>query len=105
MTQIPIVQHFCDGSLHNMEYWVFDEATATAVIKFPNGVFRIVDRKDLLQFGERDIHTSAQHRIIYKTELVEPVVKEFTSMIAEIIKKKMCPGVMGRSDMLVIEKD
>lgn len=27
LKEIPIVQHFRDGSLDNMKYWVFDEAT------------------------------------------------------------------------------
>ena len=89
MTQIPIVNHFCDGSLSNMKYWVFYEATASAVIKFPDGVFRINDIKDLLQFGERDIDTLAQHQIICKHEILEAAAKEFTRMIKEIIEKIM----------------
>ena len=66
MKEIPIIQHFCDGSLQDMEYWVFDEATATTVIKFPAGVFLVVTAKDLLQFGECDINTLAQHQIVVK---------------------------------------
>ena len=48
MHQILIVQQFHDGSLDNMEFWVYDEAIATAVIKFPEGVFHLVEAKDLL---------------------------------------------------------
>lgn len=105
MKEIPIIQHFRDGSLQDMEYWVFDEATATAVIKFPTGVFRVVTAKDLIQFGERDIHTLARHKIVVKNEILEVAAKEFTSMIVEIINKKMWLGAMGRSDVLIIEKD
>ena len=105
MKEIPIIQHFHDGSLENMEYWVFDEATSTAVIKFPNGVHRLVEAKDLLKFGERDIHTLSRHQIICKQELLEAAAKEFTGMIVEIISKKMWLGAMGRSDMMLIEKD
>ena len=57
MKEIPIVQQFQDGSLDNMELWVFDEATSTTVIKFPTGTHRIVTAKDLLKFEEQDIHT------------------------------------------------
>lgn len=63
LRQIPIVQSFRDGSLRSMLYWIYDEAMASAVIKFPDGVFRLVDKKDLLQFGQWDIHHLAQHQI------------------------------------------
>ncbi|CAI9271207.1 unnamed protein product [Lactuca saligna] len=69
MKQIPIVKNFCDGSLRKMEYWVYDVATTSVVIKFPDGVFHIVDKRDLLQFGERDIHTLAHHEILCHKEI------------------------------------
>lgn len=105
MKQIPIVQNCHDRSLRNMQYWVYDEATATAVIKFPDGVFGLVDKKDLLQFGELDIHTLAQLQIKFIDEILEVMAKEFTRMVAEIIEKKMWLEAMGRSDVLIVEKD
>ncbi|CAH1428594.1 unnamed protein product [Lactuca virosa] len=105
MKEIPILQHFRDGSLHDMEYWVFDEATATVVIKFPTGVFRVIEAKDLLKFGEREIHTLAQHQIVVKNDILESAAKEFTSMIVEIINKKMWSGAMEGSDVLIIKKE
>lgn len=105
MKQIPIIQNFRDRSLENMKYWVYDESTTSVVIKFPDGVFRMVDKKDFLQFGERDIHTLAQHQILVADEILEVAAKEFMGMIAEIIEKKMWLGAMARSDVLVIEKD
>ncbi|CAI9285359.1 unnamed protein product [Lactuca saligna] len=54
-------KRFKDGSLHNMEYWAYDEATATAVMKFHQGVFHRVEAMHLLKFGEHDIRTLAEH--------------------------------------------
>ena len=88
-----------------MLYWVYDEATTSVVIKFKDGVFHMVDKRDLLQFGEKDIHTLATHQIICDQEILEPAAKEFTGMIAEIIDKGIWLGTMGRSDVLVVEKD
>ncbi|CAI9264703.1 unnamed protein product [Lactuca saligna] len=105
MKKIPIIKNFCDGSLCNMQYWVYDDATTTAIIKFKDGVFHLVDKKYLLQFGERDIHNLAAHQILCNQEIIKVAAKEFTSMIAKIIEKKMWLGAMGRSDVLVIEKD
>ena len=72
---------------------------------FKDGIFRLVDKKALLQFGEFDIHTLAAHQILCDQETMEASAKEFTNMISEIIKKKMWVGAMGKSDVLVIEKD
>ena len=87
-----------------MECWVRNEATASAVIKFADGVFRVVDKKELSQFGERDIYTMAHHQIVCNREIFEVAVKEFTGMIVDIIEKKMWLGTMGRFDVLVIEQ-
>ncbi|KAL7600832.1 hypothetical protein Lser_V15G23264 [Lactuca serriola] len=105
MTHIPIAKHFYDGSLDNMEFCVYDKATTTTVIKFPTDIFRLVEARDLLQFGERDIHTLARHQIVVKTEILESAAKEFTGTVAKSISKKMWLGAMGRSDVLTIEKD
>lgn len=59
--QIPILQNYPDGSLSSMIYWVFDESTASAVIKLKDGCIRLYDRRDLLQFGKRDIHQLNLH--------------------------------------------
>lgn len=105
MKEIHIVQQFRDGSLDNMEFQVFDEATATTVIKFPIDTHHIVTAKDHLKFGEQNIHNFSRHQIICKTELMEPADKEFTNMITTIIEKKMWLGAMGKSDVMLIEKD
>ena len=62
--QIPVLQNFCDGSLANMLYWVYDETTATAIIKFQDGCFLLFDKRDQLQFGKWDIHHLEQHQIL-----------------------------------------
>ena len=100
--KIPIPHHFHDGYLDRMELWAFDEDTATAANKFTDSdtVLRLVDAKDLLRFRERDIHTLAQHQIIYKTNHMELMVKELTSMVAKIIEKRLWMGAMGKSNVV-----
>ena len=53
---IPMLQSYRDGSLGSMEYWVFDESIASAVIKLTNKCIRLYDRRDLLQFRKWEIH-------------------------------------------------
>nr|KAJ0190498.1 hypothetical protein LSAT_V11C800415160 [Lactuca sativa] len=68
----------------------------SAVIRFPEGVFRIYDKKDLLQFGKWDIHYLAQHKIQVAEDIFEAAAKEYTSMTAEIIENEMWLRSMGR---------
>ena len=59
LKEIPIPQHFHDGYLDNMEFWAFDDETATTAIKFKGKeeVLRLVSAKDLLRFRERERFT------------------------------------------------
>ena len=91
--------------MDNREFWAFDEATTTTLINFPHGVHRLLDVKDLLRFREQDIQTLGYHQIVCKSALLEPAAKEFTIMVTTIIEKKMWLGTMGKSDMVLIEKD
>lgn len=104
LKEIPIPLHFHEGYLDKMEFWVYDEATTTAVIKFKEGVLRLSDIKDLLRFNGRDIHTWADHQIICKSEIMEAAAKEFTGMVAKIIDKRLWIGAMGKSDVMFLEK-
>ncbi|KAL7606254.1 hypothetical protein Lser_V15G18890 [Lactuca serriola] len=104
MNQIPIIQQPPDGSLLNMKYWVFDEATATAVIKLATGVIRLLEAKDLLKFGERDIRTLVKHQIVVNNDILEIAAKEFTGMVGEIINKRMWAGALGSSDVMIVDK-
>lgn len=101
--QIHVIQQSSDDSLRNMEYWVFDEATTTAVIQLPNGALRLLEAKDLLQFSEHDIHTIVGHRIVVKDDILEATAKEFTGMVVETINKRMWTGALGDSDVLIID--
>ena len=103
--QIPILQNHLDGSLQPMLYWVFDETTASAVIKIENGCIRLYDKKDLLQFGKQDIHQLNLHQIKVAEDIFEPELKEYMSMVADIINKKMWNGAIGKSDVLLVDKD
>lgn len=84
---------------------MFDETTAFAVIKLEKGCIRLYDKRDLLQFGKWDIHQLSHHQIKVVEDLFEPAAKEFTAMVVEIIDKRMWNGAMGKSDVLVVDKD
>ncbi|CAI9290731.1 unnamed protein product [Lactuca saligna] len=104
--EIPIPQHFHEGYLNDMEFWAYDDETATAAIKFKNRehVLRLINAKVLLHFRERDIRTLAYHQIICRKDVMEAATKEFTAMVATIINGRLWMGSMGRSDMRLFEK-
>ncbi|CAI9282773.1 unnamed protein product [Lactuca saligna] len=90
-----------EGYLNDMEFWAFDDETATASIKFKNRdtVLRLVCAKDLLRFRERDIRTLARHQIICRKDVMKVATKEFTRMVTSIINGKLWMGSMGKVDM------
>ncbi|CAI9302871.1 unnamed protein product [Lactuca saligna] len=104
--EIPIPQHFHEGYLDDMKFWAYDDETTTATIKFKNQehVLRLISAKDLLRFRERDIRTLARHQIICRKDAMEAAAKEFTAMVATIIKGRLWMGSMGTSDMRLFEK-
>ncbi|CAI9271189.1 unnamed protein product [Lactuca saligna] len=89
--EIPIPQHFHEGYLDKMEFWPYDDETATAAIKFKDQeqVLRLISANDLLRFRERDIRTSSHHQIICKKAVMEAAAKEFTANMATIIKGRL----------------
>nr|KAJ0225461.1 hypothetical protein LSAT_V11C100048600 [Lactuca sativa] len=78
--------------------------TATVVIKLKKNQFRIVDPKDLLKFGEHDIHTLSNFQTIIENELFEAVVKDFNGMVATIIDKKLWAGAFDQANLHLVEK-
>ena len=88
-----------------MLYWVFDETTTSAVIKLKEGCIRLYDRRDLFQFRRWDIHHLSLHQIRVAEEIFESAVKEYTTMVAEIINKQMWNGAMGQEDVMIVNKD
>ncbi|CAI9261929.1 unnamed protein product [Lactuca saligna] len=104
--EIPIPQHFHEGYLDNIEFWAYDDETATAAIKFKNRehILRLINAKDLLRFRERDIRTLASHQIICRKDVMEAAAKEFTAMVATIINGRLWMGSMGSSDLRLFEK-
>ncbi|CAI9284446.1 unnamed protein product [Lactuca saligna] len=104
--EIPIPQHFHEGYPDNMEFWAYDDETATAAIKFKyrEHVLRLTSAKDLLRFIERDIRTLARHQIICRKDVMEVAAKEFTAMVATIINGRMWMVSMGRSNLKLFEK-
>ena len=55
--------------------------------------------------GGGDIHHLSLHQIIVVEEIFEQATKEYTSMVAEIINKRMWNGAMGKADVMVVDKD
>nr|KAJ0215764.1 hypothetical protein LSAT_V11C300123010 [Lactuca sativa] len=84
----PLFLPIPDGSLNDLQYWVYDEAITTVVIKTEMDRFRLVDPIGLLRLGQRAIHTLSTKQLMVENEMFEAVVKEFTSMIAKIIDQK-----------------
>ena len=103
--QIPLLQNHPDGSVKNMLYQVINDTTASAVIKLQYGCILLYDKSDLLQFGRWDIHQLVLDQIKVVEDIYEPAAKEYTSMVATIIKKRMCNGAMGNSYVLIVDKD
>lgn len=104
MSQVPVLQNFQDRSLEKMLNWVYDEKTATTVINFQNGSFRLFDKNDLLQFGRWDIHHLSL-LIQVAEEIFECAAKEYTSKVAEIIEKEIWSGAMDGKDVVIVDKD
>ncbi|CAI9302845.1 unnamed protein product [Lactuca saligna] len=93
-----------EGTLDSMQFWVYDESTALTVINLKKSQYRIVDPKDLLKFGERDIRTLPHFQIILENELFEVVGKAFTRMVATIIERKLWVGAFDQSNVHLVDK-
>ncbi|CAH1416304.1 unnamed protein product [Lactuca virosa] len=94
--RIPLPKRLPEGTLDKIQFWVYDEATTTVVIKLKKNQFRIVDPKDLLKFGERDIRPLLNFQIIAENELFEAATKAFTRMVATIIDKKLWEALLTK---------
>ncbi|CAI9294424.1 unnamed protein product [Lactuca saligna] len=101
--RIPITQCVPNGSLNDLLYWVYDEATSIVVIKMKKDQIHLVDSKALLKFGEHEIHTLFKHQLVEENEMFEAAAKDFTSMIATIIDKRLWAGALANSDGHLVE--
>nr|KAJ0184478.1 hypothetical protein LSAT_V11C900461930 [Lactuca sativa] len=86
------------------DFLSWTKATSTMVIKLKKNQFRIVDPKELLKFGERDICTLSNFQIIVENELFEAATKAFTGMVATVIDKKLWAGDFDQADVHLVEK-
>ena len=102
--QFPVLQGFQDGSLSSLECWVYDENTSGAVIKLKNGCIRLYDRRDLLQFRKWDIHYLSNFQIKVVEDIYEEGAKVYTTMVAEILSKRMWNGAIGQMDVMIVNK-
>ncbi|CAI9269202.1 unnamed protein product [Lactuca saligna] len=102
--KIPITQRVPDGSLNDLLYWVYDEATTTIVIKMKKDQIRLVDPRDLLKFDGHDIHTLSKHQLMVENEMFEAATKAFTGMIVTFIDKRLLAGALADYDVHLVEK-
>ncbi|CAI9303327.1 unnamed protein product [Lactuca saligna] len=87
--RIPLPKRLREGTLDSMQFWIYDDATASVVIKLKKNQYLIVDPKDLLKFCECYIQTLSNFQIIIKNEWLEAIEKAFTGMVATIIERKL----------------
>ncbi|KAD4586630.1 hypothetical protein E3N88_24231 [Mikania micrantha] len=91
LRSIPIPQRFPDGCLSNFVVWAIDSESSEAVINYGDHEYRILDKNDLLRFGEHDIKILAMHQI--KTDPVFKVHgKDFSSLATSIVRSKLWAG-------------
>ncbi|KAL8257377.1 hypothetical protein R6Q59_029418 [Mikania micrantha] len=91
LKSIPISQRFHDGCLSKFVMWAIDSESSEAVINCEDHEYRILDKNNLLRFGEHDIKILTMHQI--KTDPVFKVHgKDFTSLATSIVRTKLWAG-------------
>ncbi|KAL4573627.1 hypothetical protein LXL04_020440 [Taraxacum kok-saghyz] len=100
----PTAKRLPDGTLDSMRFWVYDEATSTVVIRIYKTKIRLVDPKDLLKFGERDIRRLASMQIMTENLIFESATKAFIGMVVTIVEKKLWAGVLENADVHLVTK-
>jgi hypothetical protein len=104
LKRIPLSDAIPDGSLDKMQFWTYDNATATVIIRLDKGQIRLVDHRDLLKFGEKDIKTLSKFQIIADSD-DEVCAKQFTSMVASIIRTGYWAGGLQDADVNIMEEE
>ena len=99
---IPIAKPLPDGSLREAKFWVYDDVTTTAVIRLPKTQIRLVEAKDLLKFGNKDIKRLSKMQIMCPNPLFEEAAKDYTSMIAVILDNKIWAGALKGLDVQLV---
>ena len=51
------------------------------------------------------VHQLSHHEIKVAEDIFEPAAKEYTTMVIDIINKRMWNGAIGKSDVMVVDKD
>ena len=74
------------------------------MIKLKKSLYRIVDPKDFLKFGECDIRTLSHFQLFVENELLEAAGKAFTGMVATIIERKLWVGAFNQYDVHLVDK-
>ena len=82
---IPLPPRYPEGVLSRLDFWTYDPATHSALIRTHNSSYRIMDARDLMRFGESDIIALSRSQILTESPLFEEDAKEFMVMVATII--------------------
>ena len=99
---IPMAKSLPDGSLRTIKLWVYDHISLSAVIRLEKGKILIKNPKDLVMFRERDIKLLSRCQIYVLNDLFEEAAKEYTSMIAYIIKNEFWAGALDGMDVHIV---
>ncbi|KAF5811385.1 hypothetical protein HanXRQr2_Chr04g0180811 [Helianthus annuus] len=91
---VPLLKDLPDNSLHQFEFWMCDPVSDQAVIVCDNEEFRVADVRDLMRFGEANIHLLGRSQIQSDPQY-EVCTKSYTAGVAQIILLKMWSGRRG----------
>ncbi|CAI9278995.1 unnamed protein product [Lactuca saligna] len=80
------------------------KAIPTVVTKLKKDQILLVDPRDLLKFGEHNIHTLSKHHLMVENEMFEVAANAFIGMITTIIDKRLWAGALADSDVHLVEK-
>ncbi|MFS8034980.1 hypothetical protein Hanom_Chr17g01587601 [Helianthus anomalus] len=92
---IPLLQDLPDNSLQDFMFWMYDLVSGQVVIFCKHDEYRVVDFRDLMRFGEKDIHLLGRSQIQSDPQY-KICAKSFLARIAQIILFRMWYVQRGR---------
>ena len=99
---IPIVKPLADGYLREAQFWIYDEASTTAVIRLPKTQIRLLEPKDLTMFRKKDINKLSTMQIMCPNPLFEEATKDYMTIIATILHNKIWVGALDGLDVQLV---
>ena len=106
VTNFPIVEPYPEHTLRNMEFWMFDENNASAVIRLPECQIVMMDPNHLMRFREHDIKKLARTQILTpENDNFEVAAKEYTGFAAKIVRQRMWTGSFAPGEVRMWDGD